>query len=185
MSNLDEKTITTDIRYEGDLVDLHVLTIELPDGAVVKREIVQHPGAVAIVPLIRQDHTWDVFLVRQFRTGVMRPMLEIPAGTLEPGEAPEPAAVRELQEEIGYKPGQLELLGGEFTAPGYTTEFIHLYLATDLTESHLTGDADEFIEIVRMPLDEAVQRVVAGEMQDGKTMVGLLLAARRVEEFSQ
>jgi ADP-ribose pyrophosphatase len=180
MPNLDEKIIATDVPYMGDLVDLHVLTIELPDGTRTKREVVQHPGAVAIVPLIRQDDQWQVLLVRQFRTAANRPMLEIPAGTLEPGESPEPAAVRELQEEIGYKPGQLESMGGEYTAPGYTTEFIHIYLATDLTESRLMGDADEFIEVVRLPLDEAVTRVVGGEIQDGKTIIGVLLAARRV-----
>jgi len=178
---LDEKTITIDVRYEGDLVNLHVLTIELPDGTQTKREVVQHPGAVAIVPLVRQGDTWEVLLVRQFRTAAMRTMLESPAGTLEPGEAPEPAAARELQDEIGYKPGKLESLGGEYTAPGYTTEFIHLYLATGLTESHLTGDVDEFIEIVRLPLDEVVRRVVAGEIQDGKTIAGVLLAAQKVQ----
>jgi ADP-ribose pyrophosphatase len=181
MPTPDEKIIATDILYMGDLVDLHVLTIELPDGARVKREVVQHPGAVAIVPLVRRGDAWEVLLVRQFRTAANRPMLEIPAGTLEPGEAPDLAAIRELQEETGHKPGKLDSLGGEYTAPGYTTEFIHLYLATNLTESRLTGDADEFIEIVRLPLDEAVRRVVAGEIQDGKTMAGLLLAARRVE----
>ncbi len=182
MSDLDEKVVTTTIAYEGDLVDLHVLTIKLPDGALTRREVVQHPGAVAIVPLVRRGDEWDVLMVQQFRTAANRPMLEIPAGTLEPGEAPDPAAARELQEEIGKKPGKLIRLGGEYTAPGYTTEFIHLYMATDLTESRLTGDADEFIEVVQVPLAEAVRRVITGEIQDGKTMIGVLLAARQIEQ---
>jgi len=85
-----------------------------------------------------------------------------------------------LQEEIGYSPGKLERLTGEYTAPGYTTELIHIYLATELVESRLAGDADEFLEVVRLPLVEALRRAERGELPDGKTMIGLLLAARRM-----
>ena len=107
-------------------------------------------------------------------------LLEIPAGTLEPDEDPLTAAVRELQEETGYKPGKLHRLGAEYTAPGYTTEIIHLYLATELETARLKGDADEFIEVVRLPFDEAIRQVLAGEIPDGKTQVALLLVARHL-----
>jgi ADP-ribose pyrophosphatase len=187
MTDLTEKTISTENIHEGKLVDLDVYTIETPTGRRVKREVVLHPGAVAIVPLLprRDDQGWDVLMVRQYRTAVGRVMLEIPAGTLEPGEAPIQAANRELQEEVGYKPGRLLRLGGKYTAPGYTTEYIHMYLATDLAESALTGDSDEFIEVVRLPFADVLRRVVTGEIEDGKTIIGVLLAARQLDQLSQ
>lgn len=162
--------------FTGRVVKLVVLDVTLPDGGVAKRELVRHPGAVAIVPLIGED----VLMVRQFRMAAGRVMLEIPAGTLNPGEDPWVCAERELQEETGHKPGALESLGGIFVAPGYTTEFIHLFLATDLSESRLDMDEDEFIELERMPLRDALARVDRGEIEDGKTTSALLKVARRL-----
>ncbi|MBN2306348.1 MAG: NUDIX hydrolase [Anaerolineae bacterium] len=173
--NLNEKVITSRPIYEGVLIDLYDETVALPDGRTAKREIVRHPGAVAMVPLDGDN----VILVRQFRLAAGKVMLEIPAGTLHPGEDPRLAAERELQEEIGFRAGTLIRLAGEFTAPGYTTEYIHIFLATDLAEAHLDKDDDEFIEMVTMPLDDALRRVMAGEIEDGKTIIGLLLAAQR------
>jgi ADP-ribose pyrophosphatase len=175
MSELTEKTIASEPAYLGKLVKLYVDTVELPNGGTAKREVVRHPGAVAMVPLLT---TGEVLLVRQYRVAAAQVLLEIPAGTLNPGEDPHTAATRELQEETGYRPGNLVRLGGEFTAPGYTTEFIHLYLATELSESTLDKDEDEFIEVVRMPLTEAIERIRHGEIQDGKTIIGLLLAEK-------
>lgn len=162
--------------YDGRIVHLELLDVTLPNGETAKRELVRHPGAVAIVPLLGED----VLLVRQFRIAASQTMLEIPAGTLNPGEAPLICAERELQEETGYKPGVLEPLGGIFAAPGYTTEFIHLYLARDLSESRLAMDEDEFIEVVRVPLREALEMLNTGEIKDGKSAAALLLAARRL-----
>ena len=176
MKPREEPTLADEVVYDGKLVKLHRLTVKLPNGAHAQREIVRHPGAVAMVPLLGDD----VLLVRQFRAAAGKILLEIPAGTLEVGEAPEAAAVRELQEEVGYRPGKLERLGGEFTAPGYTSEYIHLYLATELTPSRLRQDSDEFIEVVRMPLAEALALVERGAIEDGKTLGGLLLTARRL-----
>lgn len=176
MKPREEPILADEVVYDGKLVKLHRLTVKLPDGAHAQREIVRHPGAVAMVPLLGED----VLLVRQFRAAAGKILLEIPAGTLEVGEAPEAAAVREMQEEVGYRPGKLERLGGEFTAPGYTSEYIHLYLATELTPSRLRQDSDEFIEVVRMPLAEALALVERGEIEDGKTLGGLLLTARRL-----
>jgi ADP-ribose pyrophosphatase len=177
MTPLDEKTLSSEPVYLGKLVKLFVETVELPDGNRSMREIVKHPGAVAMVPLLASG---EVVLVRQFRGAADRVLLEIPAGTLEAGEEPLAAAGRELQEEAGYRPGKLERLGGEYTAPGYTSEFIHLFLATDLVPSRLVQDADEFLEVVTLPLDEALRQVENGEIQDGKTIIGLLLVARRM-----
>lgn len=181
MSDLNETTLASEPIYRGKLVHLYRDTVRLPDGTHAEREIVHHPGAVAMVPLLEDDSgTPRVLLVRQFRAAVQRPLLEIPAGTLEPGEDPLQAAARELQEEIRYRPGHLERLGGEYTAPGYTTELIHLFLATDLQPSALTGDADEFIDVVTLPLPLALAMIDRGEIEDGKTLIGLLLTARRL-----
>jgi len=177
MRRLEETVLSSEPVYLGKLVNLYTEQVELPDGGTALREIVRHPGAVAMVPLAEND---EVILVRQFRLAAGRVMLEIPAGTLNPGEDPREAAARELQEEIGYRPGRLEPLGGEFTAPGYTTEYIHLFLATDLEASALAMDDDEFLEIVRLPLAEALRQVDAGEIADGKTIIGLLQVARRL-----
>jgi ADP-ribose pyrophosphatase len=117
-------------------------------------------------------------MVRQFRIAAGKVMTEIPAGTLERHEPPEDCAIRELQEETGFKPGKLESLGGFFVAPGYTTEYIHLYLATDLTESRLPGDADEFIQVLHVNFAEALAMIDKGEIADGKTIIGLLTYAR-------
>ena len=177
MDNLNETMVTSEPVYLGRVVRLYVDTVRLPDGREAQREIVRHPGAVAMVPVLPSG---EVVLVRQYRHAAGRVLLEIPAGTLEPDEEPEEAASRELQEEIGYEPGSLIRLAGEYTAPGYTTELIHIYLATGLKPSSLAQDSDEFLEVVRLPLDEAVRRVEDGTIEDGKTIIGLLLAARRL-----
>lgn len=172
-----ETTLHTRRAFDGHLVKLDVLDVRLPDGNTSQREIVQHPGAVAMIPL---DDNQNVLLVRQFRTAADDVILEIPAGTLYPGEDPKACAIRELQEETGYKPNKIEPLDGIYTAPGYTTEFIHLFLTTELVESTLEADADEFIEVVRIPLAEAIRRVEQGEILDGKTVTGLLRVARKL-----
>lgn len=162
--------------YTGRVVNLSVLQVRLPNGEEAKRELIRHPGAVAIVAL---DDARNVTLVRQYRMAAERVMLEIPAGTLKPDEDPEVCAERELQEEIGKRPGRLERIGGIYVAPGYTTEFIHLFLATDLHESRLDMDEDEFIEVETVPLTEALALIDRGEIIDGKSISALLLVARR------
>jgi ADP-ribose pyrophosphatase len=173
---MQEKITHEERVYDGRVVHLAVLDVTLPNGESAKRELVRHPGAVAIVPLIGED----VLLVRQFRIAAGQVMLEIPAGTLDEGEEPLVCAERELQEETGYRPGTLEKLGGIYVAPGYTTEFIHLFVARDLSESRLDMDEDEFIELVRVPLREALDMLDTGEIIDGKSAAGLLMVARRL-----
>jgi len=175
MDDMTEKIRHTERIYDGALVKLDLLEVELPDGSTGKREIIRHPGAVAVIALDSDD----VILVRQYRSAARKTMLELPAGTLEPDEAPEDCATRELQEEAGYKPGKLDAIGGFFNAAGYTTEYIHLYIATDLTPSHLDGDVDEFIEPVRLSLTDTLAMIERGDIQDAKTIIGLLRVARR------
>lgn len=173
---MNEEILSSERLYEGRVIKLDRLDVRLSNGLTAMRELVQHPGAVAVVPL---DAEGNVLMVRQYRIAARRVMLEVPAGTLGLNEDPGDCAVRELQEETGYRAERFESLGGIFVAPGYTTEFIHLYLATDLVESRLPGDEDEFIEVDRVPLAEAIAMIDRGEIIDGKSIVSLLKVARQ------
>ena len=174
---MQETIIHTENVYYGRVVKLDLHEVRLPNGETSKREIIKHPGAVAMVAL---DDNQRILLVRQFRLAAGKVMLEIPAGTLEPDESPINCAERELQEETGFKPAKLESLGGIYTAPGYTTEFIHLFLATGLVSSSLDMDSDEFIELETFTLAEALNLVESGEINDSKTVAGLLRVSRRL-----
>lgn len=174
---MEEVTLHSEPIYNGRIVKLSVLDVRLPDGSETKRELITHPGAVAIVAL---DALRNVLLVRQYRVAAAKILLEIPAGTLNTGEAPLACAERELQEETGYRAADFTPLGGIYAAPGYTTEFIHLFYATDLSESRLAHDDDEFIELERVPLSRALAMIDEGEITDGKSIAGLLRVARRL-----
>ncbi|MAS33024.1 MAG: ADP-ribose pyrophosphatase [Anaerolineaceae bacterium] len=165
----------THLIYDGKVVNLALYEISLPDGDKAIRELIEHTGAVAIVAL---DDEQQVLLVRQYRIGAGDSLYEIPAGLLEPDELPEDCAIRELREETGYQPGSLQPMGGYYTAPGYTTEYIYLYLAQDLTPAPLQQDHDEFVEMVRVPLTEALSMIERQEIVDGKSIIGLLKVAR-------
>ncbi|MGE5652868.1 MAG: NUDIX hydrolase [Bacillota bacterium] len=173
MRDLRQRQLSSELLYQGRVVSLHRDQVAMPDGQVVERVVVEHHGAVGVVPMTDDG---QVILVRQWRYATGGALLEIPAGGLEPGEDPELAAARELQEEIGYRPGKLVKLGEFFTAPGFCSELLHLYLATELQPSHLPGDDDEDIEVVRIPLVELATHL--GELRDAKTLVGLLMAQR-------
>lgn len=148
---------------------------ELAYGEMQLRRVwVQHPGAVVLVAV----DAGKVLLVRQYRHPTGGELLELPAGTLEPGEDPADTARRELQEECGYRPRRLEPLGRLYAAPGYSSEVYHFYRAEDLEPSRLPADDDEQIEIVRMPVDEAIQRARAGDFDDAKTALGILWLER-------
>ncbi len=172
---MDEKIISTEKIYTGRVINVDVHKVLLPNGTQQVRELVRHPGATAIVAVDKQG---KILIVRQFRIAAGKVMCEIPAGTLQVGEDPLQCAIRELQEETGFKPGKIEPLGGFFVAPGYTTEYIHLYWASDLIESRLPGDEDEFIEVEHVGLTEALSMIEKGEIADGKTIIGLLCYAR-------
>ncbi|MEO8436200.1 MAG: NUDIX hydrolase [Pyrinomonadaceae bacterium] len=141
-----------------------------------QREVVRHPGSAAILPVF-EDGT--VALVRQYRHPAVRYLLEVCAGTLDERERPEEAAARELEEELGLVAGKMELLSEFFVSPGYCEEKMWLYLATDLTETAQRLEEDEAVEVVRMPLSRALEMISDGEIEDAKTIIGLMLAAPR------
>jgi ADP-ribose pyrophosphatase len=173
---MDNRIRSTQSVFKGRLLQLEIQDVQLPDGSHSNFEVVRHPGGAGVVAL---DHEGNVLLVRQYRVGVGDALWELPAGLLNPDEPPEVCAVRELQEETGYKPGRLEYLGGFYPAPGYCTEMLHLFFATELIESPLTGDADEFIELGRIPFGDALAMVDAGEIVEAKTIIGLMRVAAR------
>jgi ADP-ribose pyrophosphatase len=182
--DLREIVIGSEILHRGRLGDFRVDTVQFSDGRTSTREILGHPGAVAIVAI---DPDGQVLLVRQWRTAAGRAMLEIPAGTLDridpPGtiEDPERAAPRELEEETGYRASGWRKLATFWTVPGFASELMHLYLATGLMPAHddrLGPDEDERLALVRMPFEEALAAVDRGEICDAKSIVGLFWVAR-------
>ena len=156
--------------YTGKVVTLNIDRVTLPNGVTIDLEIVRHPGAAAVVP-VKDDDT--VVLIKQFRHAAGGFIYEIPAGKLHPGEDPQHCAVRELEEEVGYRAGTLELLSSIFTAPGFTDEVIHIYRATELSRGRQNLDRDEVLEVVEMSLQEALEMIHAGKIRDAKTMIGL------------
>ncbi|MBE6956034.1 MAG: NUDIX hydrolase [Ruminococcaceae bacterium] len=168
---LTEKTLSSRTEFEGKIVKLTVDTVELPDGATALREVVGHPGGVCVLALL-DDGTVPV--VRQFRYPLGRTMLELPAGKLEYGEEPRSAAERELGEEVGLVPGEMTDLGHIYVSPGFCTEKLHIYLGRACTRVPVHPDEDEFLEIEYLPFTELVERVMSGEIQDGKTVVATL-----------
>lgn len=163
------------IAYRGKLFDVEVDALKMANGVEAVREIIRHPGAVCMVPV---DRDGDLLLVRQYRHAAEKRLLELPAGTLEPGEEPRLAAGRELQEEVGMKPGWVEPLGGFYVAPGYTSEYIHLFVCTELRAEPLAADDDEDIDVERVTLAEALKLIERGEIVDGKSIIGILRYAR-------
>ena len=175
MANLP-KIISSEKVFEGRVFNITVDKIQEGD-VTYQREIVHHHGSAVILPLF-SDGT--VALVRQYRHPAVRYLLELPAGTLEDRERPEVGAERELEEELGYVAGRMEKLGEFFVSPGFLEEKMWLFLATDLvkTEQHL--DHDEILDVVRVPFSETLTMISDGEIEDAKTIIGLLLAAPRV-----
>lgn len=169
----DGELLETREIFPGRTVRLNVEKVRLPNGLVANLEIVRHSGAAAVVPVTDDGH---VFLVRQYRYATGGYLLEIPAGKLDPGEEPEACALRETEEEIGYRPGKLQTLGWIWTTPGFTDEKIWLYLATDLKPARQELGADEILSIERVSLAEAVEKAVRGEIHDSKSVCALLRA---------
>jgi ADP-ribose pyrophosphatase len=174
LEKLEEELVSKETVFYGRMLRLDRDTVRLPNGVETTREVVRHPGAVAVIPL-KGD---DLLLVRQYRYPIEQLTLEIPAGKLDPGEEPMVCAGRELREETGYR-GTLEFLGTFFTTPGFTDEVMHLYSATDLVWDPLSADDDEFLNVVSIPWVEAKEKAFAGEFNDAKTILGILLLAGR------
>jgi ADP-ribose pyrophosphatase len=162
--------------FEGRVFDVTAYTVREGDTTYV-REVVRHPGSAVIVPVFADD---TVALIRQYRHPAGRYLLEVPAGSLDDGETPEQGAARELEEELGFRAGALEKLSEFFVSPGFLEEKMWLYLATDLTETAQRLDDDEIVEVVRVPFSSALKMIANGEIEDAKTIIGLMLAAPRV-----
>jgi ADP-ribose pyrophosphatase len=160
--------------FTGKVLTLNIDTVTLPNGVTIDLEIVRHPGAAAVVPL-KDNET--VVLIKQFRHAAGGFIFEIPAGKLHPGEDPRNCAARELEEEVGYQAGKLELLSSIFTAPGFTDEVIHIYKASELTAGRQQLDRDEVLEVLEISLEDAIKMIEAGTIRDAKTIVGLQLVS--------
>lgn len=169
--NLSEKPLSADYKYRGRIINLRVDTAELPNGATATREVVEHPGGVCVAALTEDG---CLLFVRQFRYPYQTVLLELPAGKLDPGEDPLEAGKRELREETGAKASRYESLGTLYPSPGYCGEIIHLYAASGLTFGETAPDEDEFLEVEKIPLEEAARMVLEGEIPDAKTQAAVL-----------
>ncbi|MEC1625005.1 ADP-ribose pyrophosphatase [Bacillus mojavensis] len=168
MKHLEEKTIAKEQIFSGKVIDLYVEDVELPNGKTSKREIVKHPGAVAVLAVTDEG---KIILVKQFRKPLERTIVEIPAGKLEKGEEPEYTALRELEEETGYTAKKLTKMTAFYTSPGFANEIVHVFLAEELAvlEEKRELDEDEFVEVMEVTLEDALKLVESREVYDAKT----------------
>ncbi len=165
--------------YTGRVISLDVDEVRFPDGSVGSLEMVRHPGASAVLPILQADaDDPEVLLIRQYRYAADGYLYEVPAGRLDPDEAPDACAARELREETGYTAARVEHLFTMYTTPGFTDEQIHLFVATGLVQGESQREADEFMELVPVRLSQALAMVQRGDIQDAKTALTLLYAAR-------
>ncbi|MEC9488075.1 MAG: NUDIX hydrolase [Halanaerobium sp.] len=180
MDELKERVVATEDIYQGKIINVRKDKVMLPDGRHSYREIVEHSGAVAVIPLAADGR---VILIRQYRAPVGRVLLEVPAGKLEPGEAALACARRELLEETGYQAERLSRLTGFYTSPGFANEYIHLFLAEGLEYVGARRDSDEFIQVETYSLDGIKDLLAREELEDAKTMLALsLLLYRRCQD---
>ncbi|MFD2045928.1 NUDIX domain-containing protein [Ornithinibacillus salinisoli] len=168
MKKFEEKTIRTEEIFDGKVVKLQVDEVLLPNGKRSTRELIKHPGAVAVIPITKDN---KIVFVEQFRKPLEKSLIEIPAGKLEPGEKPEITAIRELEEETGYTTSQLTFVTSFYTSPGFADELMYLYLSRDLekVDQPLAPDEDEFVEIIELTLAEAKEYVSKERIHDAKT----------------
>ena len=171
-AQLEEKPLSEDLAWSGRIFNINRLQVELPDGRNAVRDVVRHPGAVAIVALTEDGR---ICLVRQYRTALGRVTVEIPAGKLDPGEDPLEAASRELVEETGMQAEKIAFLTTIASSDGFCDELIHIYMATGLSFSKSSPDADEFINVDLVDLRELIDAVLDGRIEDAKTVVGALI----------
>ncbi|WP_069649496.1 NUDIX hydrolase [Caloranaerobacter ferrireducens] len=169
----EENTMKTERIYEGKILNLRIDTVELPDKKYSKREIIEHPGAVAIIAVTEED---ELVLVKQFRKAVEKTLLELPAGKLEIGEEPEECAKRELLEETGFTAKEIKYLCEFYTSPGFCNEKMYLFLAKGLIKGKSNPDNDEYIEVYTKKIDELYNMVINGEILDSKTIIGIYTA---------
>jgi ADP-ribose pyrophosphatase len=165
--------LKSEIAYEGRAFSVRLDHLRTPSGNTVKYDIVQHIGSISIVPV---DENGQLYFVRQYRQAAQKELLELPAGTLETGEPPEEAAAREIREETGMAAKNIKEIGSFYLAPGYSTELMHVFLATGLTHDPLDPDADEYLSVEKITVAKAFELAENGQIQDSKSLAALLLA---------
>lgn len=168
MKKFEEKTVSSNMLFKGRVISLQVDEVELPNGKRGKREIIKHPGAVAVIAITDEG---KMIMVEQYRKAMERSLVEIPAGKLEPGEEPLRSAERELEEETGYESAEMKHLISFYTSPGFADELVHLFVATGLTkkENPAACDEDEFVELIELTVEEAQRFIEEGKIADAKT----------------
>ncbi len=170
--------IASRLVHQGHVIEVRVDDVEVRPGLNVRRDVVSHPGAVVMLAV---DANQNLLWIRQHRWAAGKELLELPAGTLEPGEEPEACARRELAEETGFAADEWQALGGFYSAPGFCDEYLYAFFATDLHPEHAEGDEDEDITLEPLSLDETMTCLEAGEIEDAKSIAILLLYLRKIE----
>jgi ADP-ribose pyrophosphatase len=169
--DLTEKTLSSRVAFKGRALKMRIDTVLTADGRRSTREIVERSDCVAVIAV---DADNNILLERQYRQAINKELLEIPAGGIDKGEEPEATVVREMREETGLRPRNIKKLGGFYSSPGYTTEYLHLYLATDLVPDPLSAEDTAGIEVVRVSLAQVPKMIASGKIEDSKTIAGLL-----------
>ncbi|MFN3741151.1 MAG: NUDIX hydrolase [Anaerolineales bacterium] len=177
MSGKTFHLLRSEILFRGRAFAIRRDTLLTPDGRETRFDIVEHHGSVVLIPL---DDEGNILFVRQYRHAAGRDLLELPAGSLDEGEAPEDCAARELREETGYAAKAFEKVGEFYLAPGYSTEKMSVFVARDLFPAPLTADDDEFLDLVRMPLEQALRAAEEGRIPDAKSLAALYLARNKL-----
>lgn len=172
-----ERTIERKRIFDGRILKLELHQVMLENGRTAERELIFHQGGVGVLPITDKG---EVILVKQFRKPYDSETIEIPAGKKEPGEEPESCAVRELEEETGIKAEKLTFLADMYPSPGYTDEIVHIYKAEGLTYGEMSADEDEFIEVLKYPISDAVEMISGGYIKDAKTIIAILMAAKEM-----
>lgn len=167
----EEKTVSSEVKFEGRIIKVSVDQVRMPDGSLATRELVGHPGGVGVVALNEKQ---EIVLVKQYRKAMESVTLEIPAGKLDPGEEHRVCGMRELEEETGLRAGNFAYLGCIYPSPGFTDEVTHLYLATDLKSGTMHPDEDEYLDITWMPITDVAEKIMKNEIPDAKTVAGVL-----------
>lgn len=170
----EEKTVSSEVIFEGRIIRVHVDTVEMPDGKLATREVVDHPGGVGVVALTDNN---EVIMVKQFRKPIEKAIYEIPAGKLDHGEDHRVCGIRELEEETGYKAKEFIYLGYMYPTPGFANEVTHVYLAKGLYEGQIHPDPDEYLDVEKIPIDKVKEMIMNNEINDGKTVFGVFKTA--------
>lgn len=172
--NLEEKTLSQEYKFKGNIINMRVDSVQIPDGNIATREVIEHRGGVCIVPLTDDN---EIIYVKQFRYPYKEVVIEIPAGKRDGNEAPLDCGIRELKEETGYSAKEFIFLGELYPSPGYCGEIIYMYLAKGLVAGDTDPDDDEFLEISKMTVDEFTDKILCGEIKDAKTQTAVLKTA--------